>query len=108
MYIYMCECYNGTGKFVQCSDNVRVSFSASGSSRLRVSYGWYLRPLLPTHLNRWVLVSELHTATVAEVIGDSGHCNGRKRKHYTAFSDESRAAIGRHATAAVNSNVNAL
>ena len=45
-------------------------------------------------------------AAVAEVIGDSSHRNGRKRKHYTTFSDEDRAAIGRHA--AENSNVSAL
>ena len=45
-------------------------------------------------------------AAVAEVIGDSGHSNGRKRKRYTAFSDEDRAAIGRHA--AENSNASAL
>ena len=42
-------------------------------------------------------------AAVAKVIGDSGHSIGRKRKRYTAFSDEDRAAIGRHA--AENSNV---
>ena len=43
---------------------------------------------------------------LTEVISDSGPSNGRKRKHYTAFSDEDRAAIGRHA--AENSNVSAL
>ena len=45
-------------------------------------------------------------AAVAEVIGDSGHCNGRKRKCYTAFSDKDRAATRRHA--AEHSNVSAL
>ena len=45
-------------------------------------------------------------AAVTEVIGDSGHSNGRKKKRYTAFSDEDRAAIGRHA--AENSNVSML
>ena len=30
-------------------------------------------------------------------------CNGRKRKRYTAFSDEDRAPIGRHA--AENNNI---
>ena len=29
---------------------------------------------------------------VAEVIGNLGHCNGRKRKHYTTFSDEDRGS----------------
>ena len=46
------------------------------------------------------------SADVAKVIGGSGHSNGRKRKRYTAFSDEDRAAIGRHA--AENSNVSTL
>ena len=36
-------------------------------------------------------------AAVAEMIGDSGYCNNRKRKHYTAFSDKDRAVIGRYA-----------
>ena len=49
--------------------------------------------------------TEANTA-VAKVIGNSGHSIGRKRKRYTAFSDEDRAAIGRHA--AENSNVSAL
>ena len=42
-------------------------------------------------------------AAAAEEIGNSGNSNSRKRKCYTALSDEDRAAIGRHATK--NSNV---
>ena len=119
MYIYTCECITGSGKFVQCSHSVRV-FSVPVkvlSSKLSVSYIRYLQACssLPTPQQTGIgerattevntPVSEVNTP-VSEVIGDSAHCNGRKRKHYTSFSDEDRAAIGRHA--AENSNVSAL
>ena len=41
--------------------------------------------------------TEANAAVAPEVIGDSGHSNGRKRKLYTAFSDD-RAAIARRAS----------
>ena len=37
-------------------------------------------------------------ATVVDVIDNLGHSIGRKRKCYTAFSDEDGAAIGKYAT----------
>ena len=79
------------------------------SSKLSVSYIRYLQACssLPTPQQTGIgerATTEVNTP-VSEVIGDSGHCNGRKRKHYTAFSDKDKAAIGRHA--AENSNVSA-
>ena len=102
------ECITGTGKFVQCSDSV---FSASASViKQTVSLIWYLQPRSSLHTPQEMGIGEQATieakAAVAEVIGNSGHCNSRKRKRYTSFSDEDRAAIGRHA--AENSNVSAL
>ena len=70
----------------------------------------YMRPRLSLPAPQQTGIGERATteanAAVAKVIGDSGYSIGRKRKCYTAFSDEDRAAIGR--LAAENSNVSAL
>ena len=83
MYIYTCECITGTGTFVRCSDSVRVFFSAMEvlSSELWVSYAIFNlvhRYLLLIGQVWWASYHKANTA-VAEVIGDSGYCDGRKR-----------------------------
>ena len=106
--IYMCDTNVlavPVCSIIQCSD--RVFFSARGSvSKRTVSLIWHLQPcsLLPNL--QLMGIGERANAAVAEVIVDSGYCNGRKRKYYTAFSDDNRTAIGRHA--AENTNVSAL
>ena len=92
MYIYTCK------SSVQLKASVRVFLSARVERT--ISLLWYLqpRPSLPTPEQTGIgeRATAEANAAVAEVLGDSGHSNGRKRKCYTAFSDEDRAAIERH------------
>ena len=104
MYMYMCKCITAP---VSLFSAMTVSECVI---KRTMSLQCYLQSCssLPTPQQMGIgeqATTEANTAA-EEVTGDSGHCNGRKRKRYTAFSDENRAAIGRHASE--SSNVSAL